>query len=300
MPELPEVEVLVRHLAPLLKNKTIQHVHINRERVLAGTPPQKLRKALRGATFESLARRGKYLRFELRAANQAVTLPLLGHLGMTGRMYLLPSNSPLPKHAAVVLDLGSENFVFEDTRYFGKFTLDTTALDELGPEPLGPEFTPENLTSALKRSSQPIKVKLLDQCVVAGVGNIYASEALFLACISPSRQSNTLRLPQVHRLCGAIKKVLVEAINRGSTVPLNLSGNGTRDGLFYYGSAPGASASLEERLRVYDREGKPCFTCGTPILRVIQAARSTFYCPQCQRAARASSEVKHRSRKSLA
>jgi formamidopyrimidine-DNA glycosylase len=283
MPELPEVEVLVRHLGPLLKNKTIRQVHINRERVLAGTSPQKLRKALRGATFESLTRRGKYLLFQLRPANRLGSLPLLGHLGMTGRMYLLPSNAPLPKHAAVVLDLGRDKFVFEDTRYFGKLTLDTAPLDELGPEPLASEFEPESFAAALKRSSQPIKVKLLDQCLVAGVGNIYASEALFRALISPFLAANTLRPLQIRRLHEAIRQVLLEAIERGSTVPLNFSGDGARDGLFYYGRAPETPAFYEERLRVYDREGKPCFTCGTHIVRSVQAARSTFYCPHCQR-----------------
>src|SRR5882762_5245086 len=124
MPELPEVEVLVRHLAPLLRNKTIREVHVQRARVLASTSTRKLRQALRGATFESLTRRGKYLCFSLRSPRQTGALPLIGHLGMTGRMYLLPSAAPLPKHAAVVLDLGTETFVFEDTRYFGRLTLD--------------------------------------------------------------------------------------------------------------------------------------------------------------------------------
>jgi formamidopyrimidine-DNA glycosylase len=289
MPELPEVEVLVRHLAPLLHKKTIQRVHVHRQRVLGTTSPQKLQKALRGATFERLTRRGKYLCFQLRPPNRTGTLPLLGHLGMTGRMYLLPANHPLPKHAAVVLELGPENFVFEDTRYFGKLTLDSSPLEQLGPEPLGPEFNPETLAAALKRSSQPIKVKLLDQCLVAGVGNIYASEALFRARISPFQPANTLRPPQIHRLHQAIREILLEAIERGSTVPLNFSGNGDRDGLFYYGRAPEAPESYEERLRVYDREGKPCVRCRTPIIRCVQAARSTFYCPYCQQETRVGS-----------
>src|SRR5438067_707922 len=112
MPELPEVEVLVRHLAPLLREKTIREVHVHRARVLATTSPRKLRKTLRGATFKALTRRGKYLCFDVRASNQTSPVSLVGHLGMTGRMYLLPAGSPLPKHAAVVLDLGLENFVF--------------------------------------------------------------------------------------------------------------------------------------------------------------------------------------------
>ena len=282
MPELPEVEVLVRHLAPLLRNKTIEDVKVHRARVLTTTSPQKLRKVLRGAKFESLSRRGKYLCFQLQPSKGTAAICLVGHLGMTGRMYLLPAEASLPKHAAVVLDLGKERFVFEDTRYFGRFTLDSSALEQLGPEPLGPEFTPETLAAGLKSSAQPIKVKLLDQSLVAGVGNIYASEALFRAQISPFQPARKLKPKQIQRLHDAIREVLSEAIERGSTVPLNFSGNGSRDGLFYYGRAAEAQDSYEERLLVYDREGQPCIVCGKPIRRAVQGARSTFYCARCQ------------------
>jgi len=283
MPELPEVEVLVRHLRPLLRGKTIEDVDVRRVRVLTTTSPRKLRKVLRGARFETLTRRGKYLCFQLQPASGASAVCLVGHLGMTGRMYLLPRQAPLPKHAAVVLDLGKERFVFEDTRYFGRLTLDSSPLKELGPEPLGPKFTPEALAAGLKRSSQSIKVKLLDQSLVAGVGNIYASEALFRAQISPFQPASGLRAKQIQRLHEAIRDVLSEAIERGSTVPLSFSGNGSRDGLFYYGRAPEAQDSYEERLRVYDRDGQPCIVCHRPLRRAVQAARSTFYCAKCQR-----------------
>jgi formamidopyrimidine-DNA glycosylase len=118
---------------------------------------------------------------------------------------------------------------------------------------------------------------------VAGVGNIYASEALFRAKISPFQPARTLRRRQIRRLHEAIREVLNEAIERGSTVPLNFSGNGSGDGLFYYGSAAEAPEGFEERLQVYDREGQPCCVCGRKIKRAVQAARSTFYCPKCQR-----------------
>ena len=208
---------------------------------------------------------------------------LVGHLGMTGRMYLLPAKTPLPRHAAVVLNLGRENFVFEDTRYFGRLTLDTTALGRLGPEPLDAEFAVAPFARALARSRQAIKVKLLDQSLLAGVGNIYASEALFRAGIAPTLPARRLTRPQVQRLWRAVRAVLREAIACGSTVPLNYAGAGVRDGLFYFGRAPGAAGFYEERLRVYDRAGRPCPGCGTPIRRRVQAARSTFYCPRCQR-----------------
>jgi formamidopyrimidine-DNA glycosylase len=198
-------------------------------------------------------------------------------------MYLLPRGQALPKHTAVVMDLGEEQFVFEDTRYFGRFTLATEALEGLGPEPFSEEFTPASFGEGLARSIQPIKVKLLDQTLVAGIGNIYASEALFRAGISPRVPARRLNHKLVSQLWGSIRTTLAEAIEFGSTVALNFSGVGERERLFYYGRTPGSPATYEERLLVYDRESQSCLKCGTPIKRIVQAARSTFYCRRCQR-----------------
>ncbi len=283
MPELPEVEVLVRHLTPLLKNKTIRGVEVRRPKVLAPTSESELIKALLGATFAGLERRGKYLLFTLRGPGKAAMFTLVGHLGMTGRIYLLPKKGPLPKHAAVVLDLGRYHFIYEDTRYFGRLTLDLRGPAKLGPEPLGPDFTVDYFALALKRSTQAIKIKLLDQTLVAGVGNIYASEALFRAGISPRLASRKLTKEQVKRLRTAIREVLAKAIRLGSTLPLDFGGDGARDGLFYYGSAGNASEFYQERLMVYDRQGRECVKCGADVRRLVQTARSTFYCPRCQR-----------------
>jgi formamidopyrimidine-DNA glycosylase len=283
VPELPEVEVLVRHLGPLLTNRTIRAVRVRRAKVLAPTSTRKFAQALRGAKFCGLVRRGKYLLFSLRGAKRAEPVTLVGHLGMTGRMYLLPAGSQLPRHTVVVLDLGRQWFVFDDPRYFGRLTLDTSALARLGPEPLGPEFSVKQFAEVLSRSRQAIKVRLLDQTLLAGVGNIYAGEALFQAGIAPTRPARRLTKAQVRRLWQAIRDVLGEAIGFGSTVPLSYGGQGARDGLFYYGSALGAPDFYEERLRVYDRAGQPCPKCGTVIRRRVQAARSTYYCPRCQR-----------------
>ena len=283
VPELPEVEVLVRHLRPVLEGRTIRAVHVRRAKVIGSASTDGFTRALRGAKFCGLTRRGKYLVFRLRKPGQSEPLSLVGHLGMTGRMYVLPAKARLPKHAAVVLDLGRESFVFEDTRYFGRLTLDTSALRRLGPEPLEAEFTAEQFALALGRSRQAIKVKLLDQSLLAGVGNIYASEALFRAGIAPTVPARRLTKVQVGRLWRAVRAVLREAIACGSTVPLNFSGEGARDGLFYFGRAPGAPDYYEERLRVYDRAGRPCPKCGAAIRRRVQAARSTYYCPDCQR-----------------
>jgi formamidopyrimidine-DNA glycosylase len=239
--------------------------------------------ALRGAQFKTLERRGKFLIFEVQPRGHGRPRILVGHLGMTGRMYLLPRDKVLPKHAAVVFDLGKKQFVFEDTRYFGRLTLDDTVIEHLGPEPLSEGFTVDAFAKALKRSTQPIKVKLLDQSLVAGVGNIYASEALYRAGISPRARACLIPQKQVQQLWLAIRETLAEAINFGSTVPLDHAGEGARDGLFYFGSAPEYSGFHAERLRVYDRRDQPCSRCGARIKRIVQSARSTFYCPSCQR-----------------
>jgi formamidopyrimidine-DNA glycosylase len=282
MPELPEVEVLVRHLRPLVRGRTIRGVEVRRARILAPTVPGELKRRLAGATFTGLRRRGKYLLFELKPPRGKSPIRLLGHLGMTGRIYLSRRNVPLPKHAAVVLALGGENFIFEDTRYFGRLTLDTSAVERLGPEPLGRRFTTATLAEGLARSAQAVKIKLLDQTLVAGVGNIYASEALFRARISPLLPARDLDKRRIHRLWLAIRQVLRQAIRFGSTVPLSYDG-AKRNGLFYFGSAADAENYYEERLRVYDRAGQPCPRCGSAIRRIVQAARSTFYCAKCQK-----------------
>ena len=283
MPELPEVEVLARHLQPVLPGKTIRGVDVRRAKVVLPDSAEDFRRSLLGAKFTGLTRRGKYFLFQLRRPKSRENFTLLGHLGMTGRMFLARKNAPLPKHAAVVLDLGRLNFIYEDTRYFGRLTLDLTSVASLGPEPLSDAFQPETFGQALRRSQQAIKVKLLDQSLVAGVGNIYASEALFRAGISPKRAANRLTAQQVRNLWSAIRTVLAEAIESGSTVPLNF-GSGPSDGLFYFGLAANTPDYYEERLLVYDRAGQPCPKCGGPIKRIVQAARSTFFCPVCQRA----------------
>lgn len=283
MPELPEVEILVQHLRPLIRNKVVRSVRVFRERIIAPTSFVRFKRTLSGAKFTELSRRGKYLHFRFRPRGSAKEQSLVGHLGMTGRMYLTRPNDPLPKHAAVVMDFDRERFVFEDTRYFGRLTLDDSALARLGPEPFGEEFTVNYLAEALARSSQSIKVKLLDQSLVAGVGNIYASEALFRARVSPRLAARRLKPEQVRRLHRGIRDVLTEAIRFGSTVPLNHGSNPRGEGLFYFGLHPEAENYYEERLRVYDRGGKPCGRCGGVIKRIIQAARSTFYCPDCQK-----------------
>jgi formamidopyrimidine-DNA glycosylase len=197
MPELPEVEVLTRHLAPLLKGKIIRDVTVRRVKILHPTDERDFKQTLTGATFLEVHRRAKYLLFTLRSPHNGERILLVGHLGMSGRMYLQPSAKPIAKHAAVIFALGKFSFVYEDTRYFGRLTLDAGALARLGPEPFAAEFNEDYLSRALQQSVQPIKVKLLDQSLVVGLGNIYASEALFLAGISPRLAARNLKPNQV-------------------------------------------------------------------------------------------------------
>ena len=282
MPELPEVEVLVRHLRPLIRAETIRAINVRREKSLWPTAAKEFQKKLLGAKFKELSRRGKYLLFELQPKSSREKFGVLGHLGMTGRMYVVSKKEKLPKHAAVIFDLGARNFIYEDYRYFGRMSLDLSPVDKLGPEPLNKKFSPKFLAAALKHSRQPIKVKLLDQTVAAGVGNIYASEALFRAKISPELPANKLSEAQIEKLWRAIRETLRSAIHFGSTVPLKFA-SGKSDGLFYFGHSGDNENFYRERLLAYDRAGKPCFNCGTKVQRIMQAARSTFFCPQCQK-----------------
>ena len=281
MPELPEVEFLMRYLNSLVSGKIIGEVTVHRAKSVRPVSASRMRRIVEGAKIIGLRRRAKYLLFELKKGKGDAFL-MLGHLGMTGRMYVQPARKPLPKHTAVSFRLGRGVFVFEDTRYFGRLTLDTTSLDSLGPEPLSEDFSGKILHAALGHCKRAIKPKLLDQTLLAGVGNIYASEVLWRARISPRKMSRRLTLIQCEALAQSIVEVLTEAIKCGSTVVLNFSGDGESDGIFYSGSQD-EDENYEERLMVYDGEGEPCERCATPIRKIVQAARSTFFCPKCQR-----------------
>lgn len=281
MPEGPEVEVLVRHLDPLLRGRVIQRVVVSRPKIVRPDSLAKLQTLLREARFQRVSRRGKYLLFDLETRRGSQRL--VGHLGMTGRMFVQPRGKERPRHAAVVLELDRDEFIFEDTRYFGRLTLSQQAVEALGPEPLEHAEPPEEFVQAMQKSRRPVKVLLLDQAIVASVGNIYASEACHVAGISPKRAGTKLREPEIARLWSAVRSVLEEAIRFGSTVPLAFGSDGTKDGLFYYGRPDGAEDFYEERLRVYDRAGQPCRNCGQGIRRIVQAARSTYFCPRCQK-----------------
>jgi len=283
MPELPEVEVLARHLHGVLVGRRILELSIARTKVCRPNSPADLCRSLVGSRFQAVTRRGKYLLFHLKTPVGApAPSMLIGHLGMTGRLFVQAKSDPLPRHTAAHFTLDRGRLIFLDARLFGRLTTDAQILVRLGPEPFDPAFTASRFGALLARSRQPIKVRLMDQSALAGVGNIYASESLFRARIHPARPANQLGPKEVSTLRRALLYVLRDAIALGSTVPLRWSGQGLRDRLFYYGQDHDIPGHYEERLRVYDRENQPCRRCRNPVRRLVQAARSTYFCPVCQ------------------
>ncbi|HEY4162393.1 MAG TPA: bifunctional DNA-formamidopyrimidine glycosylase/DNA-(apurinic or apyrimidinic site) lyase [Dongiaceae bacterium] len=275
MPELPEVETVARGLAARLEGRRIAKAEIRRGD-LRWPFPKGFAQKLTGRRVIKVRRRAKYIVAELDDGNA-----LLAHLGMSGRM-LLSKGRPaeLEPHDHVILETDDGWCLrFNDARRFGMMDLVPLAkleehklLREVGPEPLGNAFNGPVLAAALKGKKTSIKAAILDQTVVAGVGNIYASEALFRARISPKRLAYTVQGERAEKLAAAIKQVLKDAIAAG--------GSSLRD----YVQADGELGYFQHQWRVYDKEGQPCPEgCGGTIRRIVQGGRSTFYCPKCQR-----------------
>lgn len=270
MPELPEVETTRRGIAPWLEGQRIRALVV-RERRLRWPIPRQLPARLAGATVTGLRRRGKYL---LLATPGGTALM---HLGMSGSMRVLPAQAPPGKHDHFDIVLESGTCIrFSDPRKFG--SLLWTARDPgahpllagLGPEPLEPGFDGDYLWRKARGRRVAVKVFLMNAAVVVGVGNIYASEALFRARIHPRRAAGKVSRADMARLAGAVREVLAEAVALGGTT--------LRD--FHNGA--GEPGYFSQELRVYDRGGQPCPDCGTPIRQVTQGQRSTYFCPACQ------------------
>ncbi len=282
MPELPEVEVLRCHLEPLLVGKRVTGFQVLKPRVVRPETPRQLQGGVAGCSIKGVGRQGKFLWLDLAKARSRKTFPLTIHLGMTGRLFVQDSDCPLPGHTAAVFGLGRKRLVFRDPRSFGRVTLKTDSLDQLGVDALSGEFTIPKLMDAFSRTSQAVKIRLMDQQHIAGLGNIYACEVLHRARVSPFSAASELRLAKVKALHQAIRVTLQKQIELGSKLKLNFAGEGKSDGLFYFGSTPGQAHQSRERFRVYGREGEACPACGNKIERVEQAKRGTFFCPQCQ------------------
>lgn len=298
MPELPEVETVRRSLSPRLIGSTIEELQVRSADVIGWPELEGFRRQLVGNRFVAAGRRGKYLLLQL---SHHV---LVVHLRMTGRLVLVDEDTPEFPHTHVIMNLdGRRQLRFSDVRRFGRLylypteslpvgllrdsgltvpvtggvhhaansrPLGTTGLFQLGPEPLGPEFSADYLAGRLTGRRAPIKAILLDQRIVAGLGNIYVDEALFRARIHPATPAGNLSEEQVEALCVAVKDVLKAAIAAGGTTFSDY-----RDGR-------GATGKFQEQLRVFARGGAPCHRCGTAVVKTRLAGRGTHFCPQCQ------------------
>jgi len=287
MPELPEVETVRRGLAPVMEGARILTADIRRPD-LRWPFPERMAERLAGARVRQLRRRSKYILADLDSGET-----LLIHLGMSGRMLIARKDTRQPsadffhalpapaKHDHVVLDIeGGARVTFNDTRRFGAMDLMATAeadahplLASLGPEPLGNAFDGPYLAAALEGRKTPIKSALLDQRIVAGLGNIYVCEVLYRAGISPKRLAGRIARARAGALVPIIRDVLNDAIDAG--------GSSLRD----YRQTDGELGYFQHSFQVYGREGAPCLTpgCDDRIHRIVQAGRSSFYCPTCQR-----------------
>jgi len=264
MPELPEVETIARKLKPDLICKTIQDVDLRWARTLATPSPKKFKEQIVGQKINEVTRRAKYFILHLSS------LTLLIHLRMSGDLFIKNSNTQPEKHDRLILKLsGRKLLVFNDTRKFGRVWLTANpeeVLGRLGPEPLGKDFTPEWLYTALHTKHRQLKPLLLDQTFLAGLGNIYTDESLHIAKLHPVAASDSVTMKQAEALHEAIRKVLKEGIRR----------NGASIDWVYRGG------EFQNYFRVYDREGKPCPVCGTKIRRLVIGQRGTHICPKCQ------------------
>ncbi|WP_109465669.1 bifunctional DNA-formamidopyrimidine glycosylase/DNA-(apurinic or apyrimidinic site) lyase [Albibacillus kandeliae] len=283
MPELPEVETVRTGLAPVMEGQVIARAEVNRPD-LRWPFPERMAERLTGQRVERLRRRSKYILADLSSGET-----LLVHLGMTGRMVVsgdplgrFVHEHPLPeKHDHVVFHMeNGSRITFNDARRFGAMDLMQTATAEqhkllsvLGPEPLGNDFHEDHLIAAFRGKNTPVKAALLDQGIVAGLGNIYVCEALYRARISPRRKAGKIAAARVAALVPIIRQVLTEAIAAG--------GSSLRD----YRRADGELGYFQHSFDVYGREGAPCKTpdCIETIARLVQSGRSSFFCPKCQR-----------------
>jgi len=283
MPELPEVETVCRGLAPVMEGVVIARAEVNRPD-LRWPFPENMAARLTGQKVLGLRRRSKYILVDLTSGET-----LLIHLGMSGRMLIsgdqmgrFVQNHPArEKHDHVVIHMqNGARITFNDPRRFGAMDLlNTTTADQhpllakLGPEPLGNAFNETYLITALKTKNTPIKSALLDQRIIAGLGNIYVCETLFRAHISPKRRAGQISAKRISSLVPLIREVLSEAIEAG--------GSSLRD----FRQTSGELGYFQHKFDVYDREGKPCphEGCTGRICRITQAGRSSFYCASCQR-----------------
>jgi len=269
MPELPEVEVTRRGLEPQLAGRVISAVAVREPRLRWPVSAEVRR--LAGRTVSGIRRRGKYLLVDCGDGH------LIVHLGMSGSLRVVPPDTPARKHDHFDLVLGDRLLRLRNPRRFGAVLWCAGDLDahpllaHLGIEPLSSDLHARALHAMTRGARVAIKLFLMDARRIVGVGNIYANESLFRAAIAPRKAAGRISLDEAKRLVPAIKRTLLAAIKAG--------GSSLRD----FVGADGAAGYFQQRTWVYDREGKPCRRCRAPIKRIVQGARSTFYCPTCQK-----------------
>jgi len=266
MPELPEVETIKNELLPWIVGQSFTQVTIFDTALVPDSSAEEFRRKLIGQTIQSLERRGKYLIFNL--ANQA----LIMHFRMTGGLLLNPKG--IDRYARAVFHFSNRNrLVFSDLRRFGVMRLVenvAAVVGKLGPEPLSDSFTPELLARLLKKHHLPIKAALIDQNLIAGIGNMYADEALFAAKIHPLRKAGALAAHEIQSLYRSIREVLLSAIgNKGASVDT-------------YVRPGGQIGTAHFHFKVAHRGGEPCPVCHIPIERILVRNRGTYFCPNCQ------------------
>ena len=277
MPELPEVETVKRGLAPVMEGFVFDHVQLNRPDLRFPFADGFVVR-VQGKTLTSLTRRAKFLQAQLSSGER-----LFMHLGMSGRFTIdenvqgefVHAHDTNPKHDHVVFQMSSgARVTFNDPRRFGFMELvgkdEPYRLDDIGPEPMGNGFNAPDLRARLKGKKSKIKAALLDQRVVAGLGNIYVCEALYRAGISPRRAAGRLTVAETESLTGHIKATIGEAIDAG--------GSSLRD----FANTDGGLGYFQHSFAVYGRENEPCNKCKVPIQRIVQSGRSSFYCKNCQ------------------
>lgn len=278
MPELPEVETVVRQLRPRLIGRRIEGVRVLWDRTVAKPSVDGFRRGLRGRTFTGLRRRAKYLVFELDGGDHEPGGRLLvGHLRMTGRFFLGDDEAARGLRADFELDRDGP-LHFADLRKFGRLAL-VRRLDEilpaLGPEPLGPDFDGEWLARELRARRRQLKPLLLDQSFIAGIGNIYADESLHRAGLHPLRSSQRVPAKRAQALADAIRDILQRAIDsQGSSFDV------------FYRTPEGQPGNFQDQFQVYGRTDKPCHRCGRAIKRILVGQRATHFCTRCQPAPR--------------
>ncbi|MGI8470511.1 MAG: bifunctional DNA-formamidopyrimidine glycosylase/DNA-(apurinic or apyrimidinic site) lyase [Pyrinomonadaceae bacterium] len=275
MPELPEVELVTQSLNKLTEKRKIIAAELLRQKLAPDISPADFAAKLKNARVNFVHRRGKHILFDLDNGQTLMT-----HLRMSGRFMLLPPERDLPKHTHACFYFEDETrLIFQDQRHFGLMKIVETEklyeakeLKKLAPEPFGEDFTPTYFRKILKTSKKSLKEFLLDQTKVLGLGNIYTSEAMFLAKVNPQIPANKMATKKADVLFEKIREVLSKSIAHGST--LNVNPENIDDS--YYGG------NYESRWRVYDRENESCVNCQSSIKRIRQGGRSTYFCPKCQ------------------